>query len=120
MQERAPRPVADRQSIEFATDDLVIDLTPPEIIEVSIQDNRPEIEIDIAVLDARSPISGLTLKFNNGHELTLAQPADGVLDGRAERFRHSVRQQLTAGATTVEVYVEDAAGNLAIKRVDFR
>ena len=120
VQENAPRPVAERQEIDFATDDLVIDLTPPEITDVSIQDDRLAIEIDIVVSDARSLISGLTLKFNNGHELTLEQPADGILDGRAERFRHSVSQKLVAGATTVEVYVEDAAGNLAIKRVELR
>ena len=98
----------------------MIDLTPPEIVDVSIQDEGSEIKIYILVSDTQSLISGLTLKFNNGHELTLAQPADGILDGRAERFLHSVDKQLISGATTVEVYAGDAAGNIAIKRVEFR
>lgn len=115
--EMAPRPEADRQVIGFATDDLVIDLTPPEINQVTVTETEKEMYFEIAVTDARSQIAGLRLQFNNGHAVKLGQPADGILDGRTEVFRTSVTQQVVATATAVEVYVDDTADNLAIERV---
>ena len=117
VSEQAPRHEAERRSVSFETDDLVIDLTPPKIDEVLLTPHDDAIELSVSVADERSRITGIRLVFNNGHELELAQPIDGVLDSPAETFATRIKRGALGPATSLEIYGEDLAGNVATKRV---
>jgi hypothetical protein len=118
VQEGAPRPPADRHEVEFATDDLVIDLTPPSITGATVTSTAAGLQLEIDAADSTSALTGVRLRFNNAYELELSYPADGILDGMIETFVTVVDPDLTTGATAVEVYVTDAADNVAIKRLE--
>lgn len=117
IQEEAPRAIADRHTIGFATDDLVIDLSAPKIQRVDVSSTDQTTTLAVDAEDALSRIASLRLVFNNGHTLELQSPTDGLLDARTESFVAEVENRLIGKATAVEVYVEDVVGNIAIKRI---
>lgn len=116
VEETAPRPAGDRHSISFAADDLVIDLTPPEIHHQELSREGDHWRLEVSARDSYSLLSGMRAVFNNGYTASSAQPADGILDSPAETFVvHIPVDQLTS-ATQVEIYVEDTAANVATVR----
>ncbi|MCF3649531.1 hypothetical protein [Synoicihabitans lomoniglobus] len=117
VKETAPRPRADRFEVSFETDDLLIDLTSPEIEAVNVSRDEDLLTINVTGADRLSLLSGLLLKFNNGFEAETAQPSDGILDGKTETFAISIAAGNLIGATAVEVQLEDAAGNRVSQRV---
>ena len=115
--ETAPRPPAERLSATFETDDLMIDHTPPEIIEATARREGEQIVVTVHGRDALSLLEGLEVNFNNGlHEQT-DQPRDGIRDSREETFALEIPLAKAAGATSVEVLLYDAAGNSASRRL---
>lgn len=117
IEEDAPRTPEDRQHVEFATDDLVIDLTPPVITAATVSEASGKTTVSIEARDAYSALEGVRLAFNNGYSVEVNQPTDGMLDGRSEQFFTSIDQRLIAMATAVEIYVMDSADNVAVKRI---
>jgi len=116
LSERAPRALAQRRSVTFQTDDLVIDLTPPDITKFELTRESSFLGITIAGTDQVSLIAGAKLVFNSGLEIELGQPADGILDSPSETFTTQVRLDTLGPATSVEVYLEDEAGNVVSER----
>ncbi|MBT5900970.1 MAG: hypothetical protein HOH58_02545 [Opitutaceae bacterium] len=117
LSEQAPRPIAQRRAVTFHTDDLVIDLTPPAIEAVQIATLESGLTVTISGSDTVSLLSGVKLVFNNGHVVALTHPIDGILDSPVESFSTEIRPDDLAAATSIEVYLEDVAGNTATKRV---
>jgi hypothetical protein len=115
--ETAPRPPAERLSATFETDDLMIDHTPPEILDATVRRDGEQIVVTVHGRDALSLLEGLEGNFNNGlHEQT-DQPRDGIRDSREETFTLEIPLAKAAGATSVEILLYDAAGNSASRRL---
>ncbi len=115
--ETAPRPVAERLSHTFETDDFVIDHTPPELLEASVRRTAESLVLTIRGRDALSLLEGIEVVFNNGHRDTLEQPLDGIRDGREETFVLDVPLGRVTGATSAEITLLDAAGNAVARRL---
>src|ERR1019366_4783158 len=109
--ETAPRPVPERLSVEFQTDDLVVDHTPPEIEEASVRRDGARVVVTVRGKDALSLLDSAEFTFNNGVHEVVEQPADGILDGREESFVLELAAARLAGATSVEVTLYDSVGN---------
>jgi hypothetical protein len=115
--ETAPRAEADRLTIAFETDDMVVDHTPPEIEEASVRREAGQVIVTIRGRDALSLLDSAEFDFNNGVHETVEQPADGILDGKEETFTLEVPLGRLSGATSVEVTLYDSAGNGATRRL---
>ena len=113
----APRPAAERLTVTFETDDLVVDHTPPVIGEASVRRDAGKLVVTVRGRDALSLLDGAEFSFNNGVHEVVEQPADGILDGREETFVLELPLARLAGATSVEVTLYDAAGNGATRRI---
>lgn len=115
--ETAPRPIADRLSVTFSTDDLLIDRTPPELLAATALRPAENLIITVHARDHLSLLAGVEFTLNNGHKGTVEHPVDGILDGREETFRIEINATHAIGATSVEVVVYDALGNSAARRL---
>jgi hypothetical protein len=113
----APRPEAERLSVTFETDDLVVDHTPPVIEEASARRDADRLVVTIRGRDALSLLDSAEFTFNNGVHEVVEQPADGILDGREETFVLELPIARLSGATSVEVTLYDSAGNGASRRL---
>ena len=117
--ETAPRPVADRLTATFETDDLVIDHTKPEVLEASARREGDRVIISVSGRDALSLLDGIEVIFNNGIREVVEQPDDGVRDSRQERFTLDVPIAKISTATSAEVTLYDAAGNGTPRRLSW-
>ncbi|MEY2880349.1 MAG: hypothetical protein RLZZ15_2729, partial [Verrucomicrobiota bacterium] len=115
--ELGPRPPADRLTATFETDDLLVDHTPPEILEATARRDGDRLLVTLRGRDARSLLEGIEATFNNGVHEALEQPADGIRDSREETFTLDLPAAKFANATSVEVTLADAAGNTATRRI---
>lgn len=114
--EQAPRPAADRLTITFATEELVIDNTPPEIAELKLTREADGLRVSVSGHDALSLLDGVEYVFNNGYREIVTQPADGIRDSQTETFVLQAPAAKLVGATSVEVVLYDAVGNTTAKR----
>jgi hypothetical protein len=117
VREQAPRAAADRLSTTFETDDVVIDRTPPEILEATAVRRGDQLVVTVHGRDARSLLVGVEFAFNNGFKTDLEQPADGILDGREETFVIEVPIAKVTNATSLEVILYDDKTNSAARRL---
>lgn len=115
--ETAPRPVADRLSHTFETDDFVIDHTAPELLEATARRTADSVVLTVRGRDALSLLEGIEVAFNNGLRESLEQPLDGIRDGREETFVLDVPLARIANATSAEITLVDAAGNTVARRL---
>ncbi len=115
--EAAPRPEAERLTVTFETDDMVVDHTPPVILEAAVTRDTSRLTLTVRGRDALSLLSGAEFTFNNGVHETVEQPADGILDGHEESFVLGLPLSRVAGATSVEVTLYDSAGNGETRRL---
>jgi len=115
--EAAPRPEAERLSVTFDTDDLVVDHTPPVVEDAFVRREPGRVIVSIRGRDALSLLDSAEYTFNNGVHEIVEQPADGILDGREETFVLELPPERLAGATSVEVTLYDAAGNGSTRRL---
>jgi hypothetical protein len=115
--EQAPRPAAQRLSVTFETDDLVIDRTPPEILDTSMKREGGNLLVTVRGRDALSLLDGAEFTFNNGAHEIVEQPDDGIRDSREETFTLEIPLAKIAGATSVEVLLYDAPGNSSSRRL---
>jgi hypothetical protein len=113
----APRPEAERLSVTFETDDMVVDHTPPEIEEATVRRGAGKVFVTVRGRDALSLLDSAEFDFNNGVQETVEQPVDGILDGRGETFVLEIPTDRVSGATSVEVTLYDSAGNGATRRL---
>jgi hypothetical protein len=117
--ETAPRLEADRLSVTFETDDMVVDHTAPVIEEATARRQAGKLVVTLRGRDALSLLDSAEFDFNNGVHETVEQPVDGILDGKEETFSLDLPLERVAGATSVEVTLYDSAGNGATRRLDF-
>ncbi len=115
--EQAPRTEAERLTMTYETDDLVIDRTAPEILEATATRGQDGLIVTVRGRDGLSLLAGIELVFNHGVRETLEQPADGILDGREETFSMELPALRVQGATSVEVILYDAVGNSTARRL---
>ena len=120
VSEQAPRPAVQRLSYPFETDSLLIDRTPPAIVATSVSRSNGLVLISVDGRDALSLLEGAEFVLNNGTHETVTHPADGILDGREERFIAEIPEAKAAGATSVEILLYDRAGNAASTRVPLK
>jgi hypothetical protein len=115
--ETAPRPLAERLSRTFETDDLIIDNTPPEMIAATavLRDNK--VIVTVHGRDQLSLLEGIEVVFNNNVRETVEQPIDGIRDGREETFSLEVPLARVSNANALEVTLYDRAGNGTAKRL---
>lgn len=115
--ETAPRPLAERLSRTFETDDLIIDNTPPEMIAATavLRDNK--VIVTVRGRDQLSLLEGIEVVFNNNVRETVEQPIDGIRDGREETFSLEVPLARVSNANALEVTLYDRAGNGTAKRL---
>lgn len=115
--ETAPRPVADRLRQTFETDQLVIDHSPPEILAATAERTADAIVVTVRGRDRLSLLEGMEVVFSNNHRETVEQPLDGVRDGREETFVLEVPLARVANASSLEVTLQDGAGNSVSRRL---
>lgn len=115
--EAAPRPVAERLSATFETDDLLIDRSAPEIVGTNLDRGAARLRVAVSARDAHSLLAAAEFALNNGTRLSVEQPEDGILDGRGEPFVLELPLDRAAGATSLEVIVYDALGNSSARRL---
>jgi len=115
--EAAPRPPTERLTQTFETDDLVIDHTPPDVLEATARRTADAVVVTVHGRDQLSLLDGIEVIFNNGVRETVEQPVDGVRDGREETFSLEIPLARVSNATSLEVTLYDAAGNGAARRL---
>lgn len=115
--EQAPRPAADRLTTTFETDDLLVDRTPPVMLEATAKKDGDTLRLTVHGRDALSLLDGAEFNFNNGVHESVEQPVDGILDGREETFTLEIPFARVSNATSVEVLLYDAAGNNSARRL---
>jgi hypothetical protein len=115
--ETAPRASAERLSLTFETDQLVVDHSPPTILEATATRTAAGLKFTIHGRDALALLDGVEIILNNGTHETVEQPADGIRDGREETFLIEIPLARTASATAAEVTLYDAAGNATTRRI---
>ena len=115
--ETAPRPPGERLSQTFETDDLIVDHTPPDILDASAKRNGDSVVITVHGRDKLSLLDSIDVTFNNGAHETVEQPLDGVRDGREETFVLDLPIARVSNATSAEVTLYDAAGNGTARRL---
>ena len=115
--EQAPRPAAQRLRVEFQTDDLLVDNTPPEILDAAVRREGANLVVTVHGRDALSLLDGAEFNFNNGYREIVLHPVDGILDGREETFELRTPAQNVTGATSVEIQLDDQPGNTATRRL---
>jgi hypothetical protein len=118
--EQAPRPAKQRLTCTFETDNLLVDRTPPAIITSQVQRNDGMLLVTVEGRDALSLLEGAEFVLNNGVHETVTHPADGILDGKQERFVAEVPEARAAGATSVEVILYDQPGNSSSVRLPLK
>lgn len=117
--ETAPRPKPDRLSQTFETDDLVVDHTPPAILQATARREGDSVVVTVHGRDQLSLLDSIDVTFNNGVHETVSQPVDGILDGREETFRLEEPLARVSNANSVEVTLYDAAGNGTTRRLSW-
>ena len=115
--EQAPRPPAERLSATFETDELVVDRTPPELIEATARRVGDRVMLTVHGRDALTLLVGVEAVFNNGVKDETEQPVDGIRDRREETFVLDVPLAKVADATNVEITLYDSAGNGVSRRL---
>ena len=115
--EQAPRPPAERLSATFETDELVVDRTPPELIEATAKRVGDRVVLTVHGRDALSLLVGFEAQFNNGFKDAIEQPVDGIRDSREETFVLDVPLARIADATNVEITLYDSAANGVSRRL---
>ena len=115
--EAAPRPAADRLSITFETDHLVIDHTAPVILEATATRTADSLKLTVRGRDALSLLEGVEIALNNGTHETVEQPADGIRDAREETFTVEIPLARASSATAAELTLYDTAGNATTRRI---
>ena len=117
--EQAPRAKEDRLSVQFDTDDLVVDHTPPAILEATAKREGDFLVVSVHGKDAMSLLDSIEVTLNNGVHETTEQPVDGIRDSREETFRIEIPLARAAGATSAEVILYDAADNSTSRRISW-
>ncbi len=115
--EAAPRLAAERLSITFETDQLLVDHTAPAIIEAAAVRTAEVLKLTVRGRDALSLVEGIEIVLNNGVRETVEQPADGIRDSRDETFTVDLPLARALGATAAEITLYDAAGNSTTRRL---
>jgi hypothetical protein len=115
--EVAPRPLAERLAQTFETDDLIVDHTPPEILEATASRTADSVIITLRGRDRLTLLDGIEAVFSNNVRETVEQPLDGVRDGREESFVLEIPLARVSNATSVEVTLFDLAGNSLARRL---
>lgn len=117
--ETAPRPPKDRLTQTFETDDLIVDHTPPDILDATAKRVGDRVVVSVHGRDALSLLDGIDVNFNNGVHESVEQPVDGVRDGREETFEFDTPLARVSNANSVEVTLYDQAGNGRTQRLSW-
>ncbi len=120
VEEQAPRPVGQRLSYVFETDALLVDRTPPVIVDTRVRRSGTMLGVRVEGRDELSLLEGVEFNFNNGLKEVVTQPADGIRDGRHEIFAVEIPLLKAGNATSVEVILYDQSSNAVSARVQLK
>ena len=120
VEEQAPRPEKQRLTYTFETDYLTIDRTPPAITTATAERRDDRLFITVDGQDKASLLEGAEFILNNGVREEMEHPADGLLDGKSERFIAEFPSGKAAGATSVEIILYDQSGNHTSRRLPLK
>ena len=98
----------------------MIDRTPPAITATQVSRADGKWKLAVEGTDAVSLLEGAEFVLNNGQHETVTHPADGILDGRQERFAVEIPEAKASGATSVEITLYDQAGNRSSVRLPLK
>lgn len=115
--DRLANPPSTARDAELLSQPVLIDQTPPRVTLSNQRRNGNAVEIDVEATDDASPIRRAEFSLN-GSVWRLMEPADGITDGRTERF--AVRFIAVSAEVSVVVRVFDAAGNPGLTRAVVR
>ncbi|HEY3443199.1 MAG TPA: hypothetical protein VGK29_20750 [Paludibaculum sp.] len=115
--DRLANPPSTAREAELVSQPVLIDQTPPRVTLSNIRRNGNAVEIDVEAVDDASPIRRAEFSLN-GSIWRLMESADGITDGRTERF--AVRFIAVSPEVSVVVRVFDAAGNPGLARAVIR
>jgi hypothetical protein len=102
---------------ELVSQPVLVDQTPPRLTLSAPRRNGDKVEIDVDAVDSSSAIRRAEYSVN-GSEWRLLEAADGITDGRVERFTISVTPN--PNETSIVVRVFDSAGNPGLARTVVR
>lgn len=117
VSEAAPRPADDRLSVTYESDDLVVNHTPPDILDANVRRDGDHWIVSVHGRSALSLLDSLDADFNNGAHATTETPSNGIRDAREETFVIEEPVDQAAGANAVAVTLYDAAGNSSTRRL---
>ena len=102
----------DALTAEKIIDPIIIDNTPPKIIEKNVgePDANKQVTISGLAADDLTRITAVEYRVGDEGPYRGVAPADGMLDSVTERFQLTT-QKLEPGENTIHVRVRDAAGN---------
>ena len=120
VRELAPRPADQRLTYAFETDSLMVDRTPPVILDATVTRADDVWRIAIEARDAASALEGAEFILNNGARAAIEHPADGILDSQREQFVAEFSLAQAASANSVEIVVYDKAGNSTSRRLPLK
>lgn len=115
--DRPANPPSTAREAELISQPVLIDQTPPRVTLSNLRRTGNAVEIDVEATDDASPIRRAEFSLN-GSIWRLMEPADGIADGRTERF--AVRFVAVSPEVSVVVRVFDAAGNPGLARAVVR
>lgn len=115
--DRLANPPSSAREADLISQPVLIDQTPPRVTLSNVRRNGNAVEIDVEAVDDASPIRRAEFSLN-GSVWRLMEPADGITDGRTERF--AVRFIASSPEVSVVVRVFDAAGNPGLARTVVR
>lgn len=115
--DRLANPPSTAHEAELVSQPVLIDQTPPRVTLSNQRKNGNAVEIDVEAVDDASSIRRAEFSLN-GSTWRLMEPADGITDGRTERF--TVRFIPVSAEVSVVVRVFDAAGNPGLARAVVR
>ncbi|MCS7315726.1 MAG: hypothetical protein RMI94_11055 [Bryobacterales bacterium] len=111
-------PPASARQAELVSAPTLIDHTPPLLRAGEPRRAGPHWEVDVEAADAVSPLRRAEYSLDAGPWIPL-EPADGVLDSPAERFR-ILLEDPAPGERLLVVRVFDASGNAGLVRIVLR
>jgi len=118
VRETAPRPAAQRLSVNFEGEAFFIDHTAPEILNHEVL-RRPDGGLTITLLaqDLDSLLLGAEVRLNNGNRYEFSQTLDGILDSKRETFVLELDADQVGPSTHLDATVIDSHYNTASQRL---
>ena len=96
---------------------IVVDNTPPEVVELSYQIDGRMVQVTAQIEDALSVIKSVRYSLDSAEKWEVALASDGIYDSRQEKVGFEIEVEET-GAHLLAVRFEDALGNSVYRNLN--